>query len=345
MQKREGYMKKRMLLFWTILVLLSGFLSVPLSQADRVGIVTGSSAGTYIQFGYDIARVGRKAGLDIWVRESKGSVDNISKLVDRKENAAFAIVQSDVLQFLKKAEDPEMRRFARKLRLVFPFYNEEVHLLARKEIRSFEDLDGKRVILGLKGSGNRLTSRVLLGLFNIRPSEDIQVPPAKGVATVLAGEADAVFYVAGKPVKLFTKLGELRRDPRRRHLLEGVHFVPLHHEKMRRLYVASTIGPRDYKWLERAVPTIAVKAVLICYDFSSRRSPYFDIRCEQLSKLGRVVRENFDELKRNGHPKWKEVDLDKEIGLWKRDSCSQPVGPESKIEEELIRELTDFLTK
>lgn len=338
-------MKKRMLLFWMTLVLLGGSLFVPLLHADRVGMVTGSKAGTYIQFGYDIASVARKVGLEIWVRESKGSVDNIRKLVDRKENAAFAIVQSDVLEYLKKADDPKMRRFAHKLRLVFPFYNEEVHLLARKEIRRFEDLDGKRVVAGVKGSGNRLTSKLLLGLLNIEPAEDIQVPPAKGVATVLAGEADAVFYVAGKPVKVFTKLDELRRDPRRGHLVKKVHFVPLDHEKMRRLYVASTIGPRDYEWLKETVSTIAVKAVLVCYDFSSRKSPYFRERCDQLSKLGWVVRDNFDELKRTGHPKWREVDLEEKIGLWPRDSCSQPVGPKVKIEEELVEELTDFLTK
>ena len=35
--------------------------------------------------------------------------------------------------------------------LVFPFYNEEVHLLARREIRRFEDLDGKRVVVGTSG--------------------------------------------------------------------------------------------------------------------------------------------------------------------------------------------------
>ena len=71
-------MKRRLIGFLAILALLDGLWFVPRLWADRVGMVTGSGAGTYIKFGRDIARVARKAGLDIWVRESKGSVGAIS---------------------------------------------------------------------------------------------------------------------------------------------------------------------------------------------------------------------------------------------------------------------------
>jgi uncharacterized protein len=191
------------------IVWLSGLSCVSQVNAESIGMVTGSAAGTYFQFGQDIASVARAAGMDIAVKESEGSLDNIRRLVSR-ENAALGIVQSDVLGFLSRSEDPDVRRIAQRLRLVFPFYNEEVHLFARKEIRSFEDLAGKRLVVGTKGSGNWVTSNNLLRMVDVKPAERIELPPPEGVSSVLMGEADAMVYVAGKPVKLFTNIGELQ---------------------------------------------------------------------------------------------------------------------------------------
>jgi uncharacterized protein len=335
----------RYLLFGSaIVVWVSSLLYVPQAKAESIGMVTGSTTGTYFQFGQDIAKVAPTGGLEILVKESEGSIDNIRRLISR-ENVAWGIVQSDVLGFLKRSEDPEVRRIAERLRLVFPFYNEEVHLLARKEIQRFEDLDGKRVVVGTQGSGNWLTSTNLLRMNNIKPAERIELPPPEGASAVLGGEADAMVYVAGKPVKLFTSFRELQKNPQYAPLVKAVHFVPLQHESMLQEYVATTIAPDDYEWLSEATPTVAVKAVLISFDFSSRINSYYQKRCEQLAKLGRVVRESFTELQRDGHPKWKEVDLDQELELWKRDACSQLAKPEpvKEKEEDLVKSLTKIL--
>ncbi len=341
---KEGLNRRLLLLFGAIVVWVNGLLFVPQAQADSIGMVTGSTTGTYIQFGRDIAGVARYAGLEIEVKESEGSLDNI-KRINSQENAAFGIVQADVLGFLlRRRKDPRAQWIARRLRLVFPLYNEEVHLFARKEIRRFEDLAGKRVVVGTKGSGNWLTSSNLLRMFKVEPAVRRELPPAEGVRAVLLGRADAMFYVVGKPAKLFRQVGVAQRDPQVVGRLRDVHFVPLNHEKMLQEYVSSTIGPDDYAWVDETVPTVAVKAVLVSYNFSSRISPYFSLRCDQLSKLGRVVRNNFEGLKENGHPKWKEVDLDAEIGIWPRDACSQPVGGRKpKTEEDLENVLLRIL--
>jgi TRAP transporter TAXI family solute receptor len=335
----------RYLLFCSaIVVWASSLLFVPQAKAESIGMVTGSTTGTYFQFGQDIAKLAPTAGLEILVKESEGSSDNIRRLISR-ENAALGIVQSDVLGFLSRSEDPHIRRISERLRLVFPFYNEEVHLLARKEIHRFEDLDGRRVVVGTKGSGNWLTSNNLLRMINLKPAERIELPPPEGASAVLAGEADAMVYVAGKPVKLFTSFRELEKNPQYAPLVKAVHFVPLKHEGMLQEYVATTIAPDDYEWLSEAIPTVAVKAVLISFDFSSRSNPYYQKRCDQLAKLGRVVRENLAELQRTGHPKWKEVELDQSLELWKRDTCSQLAKPEpaKEKEEDLVTALTEIL--
>jgi hypothetical protein len=163
---------------------------------------------------------------------------------------------------------------------------------------------------------------------------------------VLTGQADAMFYVVGKPAKLFTAMVELQQDPRYAQLAKDIHFVPLTHAAMLREYVASSIGPNDYAWLSDDVPTVAVKAVLISFDFSPRTNPHYRQRCEELGKLGIAIRANFAELQRTGHPKWREVDLDQEIGIWKRDACSHAVRrptPAPRQQDDLLKAVTDIL--
>jgi TRAP transporter TAXI family solute receptor len=327
-----------------MLVGLNGLLCMPQAMADVIGMVTGSKAGTYFEFGQEIATLAGKAGVAILVKESEGSIDNLRRLAS-SENAAFGIVQSDVLGFVNRMNDQETRHLAARLRLIFPFYNEEVHLLARKEIQRFEDLAGKRVVVGTRGSGNWLTSNNLLLMVNVRPAERIELSPPEAFIAVLQGRADAMFYVAGKPVKLFTTLGELQKDPEYDRLGQGIHFVPLTHERMLREYVASTIGSDDYAWVETMIPTVAVKAVLVSFDFSAKNTPYYRQRCQQLSILGKEIRANFPELQRTGHPKWKEVNLNEELGIWKRDTCSQlrPRGGEIEKEDDLLKALKEGL--
>jgi TRAP transporter TAXI family solute receptor len=344
-------MKRYLLFCSTVAVWFGGLWCVPLVKADSMGLMTGPATGTYFEFGQDIARVARTVGLEIVVKESEESIDNIQRLVSR-ENAALGIVQSDVLGFLSRSEDPDMRRIAKRLRLVFPFYNEEVHLLARREIRRFEDLDGKRVVVGTRGSDNWLTSNNLLHLIDIKPAERLELPPPEGASAVLRGKADAMVYVGGKPVKLFTTFQELRKHPQFAPLVQAVHFVPLTQQSMHQEYAAATIGPDDYAWLNETIPTVAVKAVLISFDFSSRSTPYYQKRCEQLAKLGMVIRADFTQrshssnsLQRAGHPKWREVDLNQDLGIWKRDDCSQPPGrePAGETEEAVVKALTEIL--
>ena len=330
-----------------IFLLLSGLIGLPSvhaqeADANALGMVTGSRTGTYIQFGNDIAGVAKSVGLDILVKDSQGSIDNI-KRINSKENATFGIVQSDVLGFLSRSENPEMRQVASRLRLIFPFYNEEVHLFANKSIQTFADLQGKRVVVGEQGSGNWLTATNLLQIAGVKPAETINLPPLQGVTAVLKGEADAMFYVAGKPVSLFTKVGNLITKPEFAAMLANVHFVPLDDPRMLREYQPARIGQADYEWLSGDVPTIAVKAVLMSFDFSGKQSPYFVQRCQQLAKLGQAIRANIGQLRQTGHPKWKEVNLDDKVGIWQLDQCSRGGAKGGGSNVDLTRELEKML--
>jgi hypothetical protein len=56
-----------------------------------------------------------------------------------------------------------------------------------------------------------------------------------------------------------------------------------------------------------------------------------------------MVRETFAEWQQTGHPKWKEVELDQELELSKRDTCSQSAKPGPVSEKDLVTALTEIL--
>ena len=110
------------------------------------------------------------------------------------------------MAFVAKIEtDPVLKRIATKIKMVFPLYNEEVHLLARKDIADFEDLADKTVAIGEEGSGIYLTARLLFEASDVKPREMIPIAPDEALALLKQGKIDAMFYVAGYPVKLFTE--------------------------------------------------------------------------------------------------------------------------------------------
>lgn len=307
------------------LFLCAGGFAPAQAAEDTIGLVTGPKTGTYFAFGKDIAQVAGKAGVDVDIKSSEGSIDNI-KRINSSENAALGIVQSDVLGFLSRSKSPESMRMASNLRMVFPFYNEEVHVLARKDITSFADLQGKKVAVGEDGSGNMLTSINLFSMMNVVPAESKKIAPAQGVVAVLKGELDAVIFVGGKPVRLFKNLEDLTLPENQKYaaMLEQVHFLPMDNAKMLEEYKPAKITRADYNFVHEDVPTIAVQAVMVSYDFSKRGSKR---RCEKLATLAKVLRKELPSLQEKGHPKWKEVNLDADSGVWKKDSCAWPDAP------------------
>ena len=56
-----------------------------------------------------------------------------------------------------------------------------------------------------------------------------------------------MFYVAGKPVSLFTKVGNLITKPEFAAMLSNVHFVPLNDPALLREYQPAKIGQTDYE--------------------------------------------------------------------------------------------------
>ncbi len=296
------------------------------TMENALRIATGPRTGTYIAFGKDIAALASRNGLPVAVLASGGSIDNIRRIAGKKSNADVGIVQSDVLGFLRRSQTPDSKQMAQHLRMVLPFYREEVHLLARKNIVSVNELDGKRVVVGGAGSGSMLTSVNMFSILGIKPEKMYQVPPPEGIVAVLNNEADAIIFVGGKPVRMFKNMEDLAyiTEGANAGKLSQVHFLPLDDPKLVREYSRSVITAQDYNYVEKDVPTLTVTAVLVTRDFDNDSSESGVMRCGQIKRLVDVIRNNIGFLKANSHPKWHEVDLAADVGIWQRDRCAWP---------------------
>jgi len=276
-----------------------------ISSAVDLGVMTGSKKGTYFQFGLNMMEVARKYGFDLHVYNSRGSVENVYAVYKRPKTQ-MGIVQSDVLAFVLKVKtNATLKHIARKTKMIFPLYNEEIHLLGKTEILSFDDLDGKRVAIGKEGSGSYMTSRLLFEVSGVTPKEILPLGTEKALSALKQGSIDAMFYVAGFPVKLFSENVSVN---------DGVHLVPITNKSIIEFYPLAEIPSNTYAWQLEPVPTVAVKAVLISFDFKRNN-------CDYVGEFAKIIYDNLDDLRRNGHPKWKSVDLDYPLKGWDQYDC------------------------
>jgi hypothetical protein len=285
------------------LVLL--LVSAGVACAQDVGVITGSEKGTYYQFGLDLQKLVKPAGFNLSVHPSKGSVENIFAVYQRP-GVQMGIVQSDVLAFVARLQsDPVLTRIARKTKMVFPLYNEEVHLVGRRGIAEFDELAGRRVAVGREGSGTYLTARLLFKLSEVVPSEMVPIDTQEALAELKAGRIDAMFYVAGIPVRL------LKEDITENDQLV---LIPILNKSATEFYPRAEIPAGTYTWQPTAVNTVAVKAVLVSFDFRRRD-------CDTVGKFAQIIATRHDWLQKNGHPKWKAVDLNYPLRGWEQYDC------------------------
>jgi TRAP transporter TAXI family solute receptor len=303
MERGERVMRNRCIGMGLALVLVGVFAGT--SLAIDMGVMTGSDKGTYYQFGLNMQRLVKQRDIDLSVYTSKGSVENVYAVYQRPRTQ-LGIVQSDVLAFVSRVQtDPVLKRIAKKVKMVFPLYNEEIHVLGRQGITDFDDLADRRVAIGREGSGTYLTARLLFKVSEVQPKEMVLIDTDEALAELKAGRIDAMFYVAGYPVKLLAE-GVTETD--------GLALIPIFNKSVTEFYPVVQIPAKTYAWQSAAVDTVAVKSVLVSYDF--RR-----LDCDYVGRFAQIVSTNLEWLKKNGHPKWQSVDLDFPLKGWEQYDC------------------------
>lgn len=283
------------------------------AQELEKNILTGGPKGTYIQIGRDIAGLFEECGQTLNVVESAGSLENLLGVRQRRATQ-FGIVQSDVLEYLQtySAQDREMQRAIAGVRIAYPLYNEEVHILAKTEIQSTADLAGAKVAIGVEDSGTFLTASLMLDLLDIDPADRLTIGPDDALTQLKSGAIDAFFYVAGAPTAIFN---DESIDA------EKYHLVPITDEVLRSVYTPTQIPAATYPFQTDPVEVVAVKAVLMTYEYDPQRNAYHAQSCKAVSEASHLILTQIDKLKSSGHPKWQKVDLDDIPPGWEIGQC------------------------
>ena len=135
---------------------------------------------------------------------------------------------------------------------------------------------------------------------------------AEAFQMLMNEEIDALFYVDGVPTKLFA---DTSIDGSKFHLLDILE------PELLATYSAVEIPGGTYPFQPDPVNSVAVKAVLMTYDYKPEKNDYHKSSCEAVSNLSSLILTNLERLRATGHPKWKEVDLKAVPPGWQVGEC------------------------
>lgn len=182
--------------------------SAPAMAAEKlVTIGTGGVTGVYYPAGGAICRLvnrGRKEhGIRCSVESTGGSINNLDEL--RAHELQFGVVQSDWLYHAYNGTEVFRDQGSNHdLRTVFALHSEPFTVVARKDsnIRSFDDLKGKRVNIGNPGSGMRATMEAIMtkkGWSQKTFSQLLEYPANSQLQALCENKFDAMIYAVGHP--------------------------------------------------------------------------------------------------------------------------------------------------
>ena len=293
-----------------VLAIIAAFHFQAEAASSDFKIVTASERGTYIQIGRDVASlIAAPAGIDLEVLPSAGSAENVRRL-RYEPGVRLAIVQSDVYQAfldLARGGNREAGEIIRPLRVIMPLYNEEIYFIVRadSDLNYVHEIRDARINAGELGSGTALTTSTLYRLLFSRPLPESRTSFLSNESALVKliedKTVDVVAVVAGQPAKL---LVDMKPEARQFIRLLKVDTQHPSTELVQRTYFPATVRATSYpNVLEEDVPSFAVKAFLVTYDYNVNQTK------QSLARFAQSLCENFSSLRTKGHPKWREVEL------------------------------------
>ena len=278
-------------------------------NAWTVGIVGGLADGTYMRFAVDLARaLDDGDNLRILPIVSFGAASNLDDLLYLR-GIDVAVTQSDVFEYFRTVR--KTANLNGQINYVIRLPVSEVHILARDEIHSIEDLRGKKVNLGPNGSASSLTGAIIFQRLGIQ-IEQSNFNNAEASQKLKSGELSALIRVVGKPVDALTRI-----PPN-----SGLHLIAIpFSKKFADYYTLGELSSQEYPALIPAgqqIDTIAVPAVLAVYNWHNKD------RQRRVQRFVERLFANWDKLQHPPfHPKWRDVNLAATVPGWTRSSLAE----------------------
>jgi TRAP-type uncharacterized transport system substrate-binding protein len=285
------------------------------SEAERandgvVSVISGTPGGTYFRMASELSVVlDAENKLRVLPVQGKGAGQNAYDLLYLK-GIDVAFVRTDTIEQLKA--DERIRSAAGQVVYIARLFNDEMHILTKKDITDFRQLAGKRVSFDVKGSGSDYTGKAMFRGLGV-DVDAVNVDQASAIQQLKRGDLAAVVSVAAKPVSVLAGID----DEAGLHLLS----VPYPSTLADRYYPAE-LASADYPKLisaEGKVKTLAVGTILAAVNH-----PKSSERYHRLRRFTEAFLERFEEFKAPPrHPKWREVNLSATVPGWARFSPAE----------------------
>jgi TRAP-type uncharacterized transport system substrate-binding protein len=269
-----------------------------------VGIVGGMIEGAPIRFATDI-QIALDDGDELRVLPivSRGVKQNVLDLLYLKGVDA-AVLYTDALDEFR--QEGKIKNIDKRINYISHLFLSGVHLLARPEITSLKDLEGKKVGFQGRGTGVSVTSAIVYGRSGIKV-EPVYITNNQAIEQMKTGEMAALIYLVFKAHPSLTSL-----DPKL-----GFHLIPIPYDKFTDYYVPMTFENSDYPNLvkpDEKVESIGVPAVLAVYNWPKNS--------DRFRKVERFIQYYFDRFDKFKSPpfqkEWKEINLSASVPGWTR---------------------------
>lgn len=270
------------------------------SSLSTFKIGTGSSTGTYYPTGKTICEFYNKIKTTdektCEFTQTTGSYYNITALSNN--NLDFGIAQSDVIYQAIIGDGKFQGKKRTNIRSIMAIYPELLSLIVRKDsdIKTLEEIKGKRINLGNTGSGNETTVKNIFNEFSIKNSDLLLWNSAltENCPVILnTNQIDGYFYMVGHPAKNIIEAQKLT----------PIDLIPLEGKNAQNLlekypyYAAGYIPANTYKGIDKDVKSIGVKAVLVTTK---------DMDDKTIETIIKAILDNFEEFK-NSNPAYKSI--------------------------------------
>jgi TRAP-type uncharacterized transport system substrate-binding protein len=265
-------------------------------NAWTIGLAAGLIEGAPLRLAAEMSRV-VDDGPDLLVLPivTRGPTENLNALLYLK-GVDLAIINSDALDEYK-VDVPDIRKHVTYLLNLFP---SELHVLVRPEIKSLQDLAGKKVNFNTPGTAAAYSGPLMFSRLGIDIDKTF-IPHPVALQQLRDGTGDmaAVVFITSKPVDAFI----------RGKWAPGFHFLPVSYDsKFEDYYLPATLEATDYPNLiqpgER-IPTVAVPTILAAYNWPLGSDRYKRVQRFTDRLFGRI-----DKLQEPGFDaKWKSINL------------------------------------
>ena len=290
-------------------------------NAWTVGIVGGLLSGTYMRFVDEMASVLNDGdNLRILPIVSYGAASNLDDLLYLRGVDA-AVTQSDVFEYFRtQRKTPNLER---RVQYVIRMPISELHILARSNVQSLEDLRGKKVNFGPAGTGASLTGTIVFQRLGINVDQ-VMIDQPTALQKLQSGQVDAIARVIPKPIDFFGKIPAS----------SGLHLVNIPFTKtFEDLYTLGEFTKQDYPNLlqgQDRIDTIAVPAVLAVFNWQKNSDRY-----TRVERFIEYLFSRWDTLQHPPyHPKWRDVNLAATVPGWTRFSVADQLLQQMQAEQQ-----------